>query len=106
VVQLAVTFLAFAALFQIADGAQAVGSGKLRGLHDTTMPMIYAAIGYWGIGMPLGALLAFRYGFAGAGIWTGLSVGLAVVALLLLGRWLRRDRILARAARQGAFVVR
>lgn len=106
VVQLAVTFLAFAALFQIADGAQAVGSGKLRGLHDTTVPMLYAAVGYWGIGMPLGALLAFRYGFAGAGIWTGLSVGLVVVALLLLARWLRRDRILARAARRGAFAVR
>jgi MATE family multidrug resistance protein len=68
--------------------------------------MLYAAIGYWGVGMPLGALLAFRFGFEGVGIWTGLSVGLAVVAVLLLARWLRRDRILARAARRGAFVVR
>lgn len=103
VVRLAVTFLAFAALFQIADGAQAVGSGQLRGLHDTTMPMIYAAFGYWGVGMPLGALLAFRFGFDGVGIWIGLSVGLAVVALLLLARWLRRDRILASARRRGLF---
>nr|WP_110753992.1 MATE family efflux transporter [Phyllobacterium leguminum] len=92
VVRLAVTFLAFAALFQIADGAQAVGSGNLRGLHDTTMPMIYAAIGYWGVGMPLGAWLAFRAGYGGAGIWTGLFLGLAVVAVLLLGRWVRRGR--------------
>ena len=35
VVGLAVTFLAFAALFQVADGAQAVAAGMLRGLHDT-----------------------------------------------------------------------
>jgi MATE family multidrug resistance protein len=93
VVGLAVTFLAFAGLFQIADGAQAVGLGMLRGLHDTRLPMVYAAIGYWGIGLPLGALLAFRFDLAGAGIWIGLSTGLAVVAVLLLGRWLRRERL-------------
>jgi MATE family multidrug resistance protein len=93
VIALAVTFLAFAGLFQIADGAQAVASGMLRGLHDTQLPMVFAAIGYWGVGLPLGVLLAFRFGFAGAGIWIGLSSGLAVVAVLLLGRWLRRDRL-------------
>ena len=68
----------------------------LRGLHDTTVPMIYAAFGYWGVGLPLGALLAFHFGFAGVGIWMGLSTGLAVVAVLLLTRWLRRDRLPAR----------
>src|SRR5690606_9724763 len=93
VVSLAVSFLAFAALFQIFDGAQAVASGMLRGLHDTTVPMIYGAIGYWGIGLPLGALLAFHFDLAGRGIWIGLSAGLAAVAVLLLARWLRRDRL-------------
>lgn len=93
VVGLAVTFLAFAALFQIVDGAQAVAAGMLRGLQDTKVPMLYAAIGYWGIGLPLGALLAFRFGFAGSGIWIGLFTGLAVVAVLLLYRWLQRDRL-------------
>lgn len=93
VVGLAVTFLAFAALFQVADGAQAVASGMLRGLHDTKVPMVFAAIGYWGIGLPLGVLLAFPMGYEGSGIWTGLFIGLAVVALLLLSRWLRRDRL-------------
>jgi MATE family multidrug resistance protein len=93
VVAIAVSFLAFAALFQIFDGAQAVAAGMLRGLHDTKVPMIYAAIGYWGIGLPLGVVLAFHYGFRGNGIWLGLSAGLAAVALLLLIRWLRRDRL-------------
>jgi multidrug resistance protein, MATE family len=92
VVALAVTFLAFAGLFQIFDGAQAVALGMLRGLHDTRMPMIYALIGYWGVGLPLGVLLAFHFGAGGSGIWIGLSTGLAVVAALLLARWLRRDR--------------
>ena len=93
VVALTVTFLAFAALFQIADGAQAVGLGMLRGLHDTRVPMIYAGIGYWGIGLPLGAALAFHFGYAGAGIWTGLSLGLIIVAVLMLARWMRRDAL-------------
>ena len=93
VIGLAVTFLSFAALFQVFDGAQAVASGMLRGLHDTKVPMILAAIGYWGVGLPLGVMLAFRFGFAGSGIWIGLSSGLAVVAVLLLLRWLRRDEI-------------
>lgn len=90
VVSLAVTFLAFAALFQVADGAQAVAAGMLRGLQDTTVPMLLAAVGYWGIGLPLGAFLAFRAGFAGSGIWIGLCCGLAAVGALLIWRWVRR----------------
>lgn len=89
----AVTFLAFAALFQVADGAQAVSAGMLRGLQDTTVPMIYAALGYWGIGLTLGVSLAFYFGVGGSGIWIGLCSGLAVVAVLLLYRWLQRDRL-------------
>jgi len=102
VVPLAVSFLALAGLFQIVDGAQAVAGGMLRGLHDTTVPMIYALFGYWGVGLPVGVGLAFWTGLEGRGIWIGLSAGLAVVAVLLLFRWLRRERLgltRARAAR-------
>ena len=102
VVTTAVTFLAFAALFQVVDGAQAVASGMLRGLHDTAVPMVLAAIGYWGVGLPLGAALAFWAEMEGVGIWIGLSSGLAVVAVLLVLRWLARDRIVgALKARPG-----
>lgn len=93
VVMLATGFLAVAALFQIVDGAQAVSAGMLRGLQDTTIPMIYAALGYWGIGLPLGVALAFHFGFDGVGVWIGLCAGLAVVAVLLLARWLRRRHL-------------
>ena len=65
----------------------------LRGLQDTRVPMIYAGLGYWGIGAPLGLLLAFPGGLAGRGVWIGLATGLAVVAALLLHRWTRRDRL-------------
>ena len=93
VIPLAVAFLGVAALFQIVDGAQAVGAGMLRGLHDTTMPMVYAACGYWVIGLAVGLTLAFPLGWQGLGIWIGLAAGLAVVAVLMLARWMRRERL-------------
>lgn len=93
VIDLAVSFLFCAALFQIADGAQAVGAGMLRGLQDTRMPMLFAALGYWGVGMPLGLLLAFKAELQGVGIWIGLAAGLAVVACAMLLRWMRRERL-------------
>ena len=93
VVRLAVLFLVFAALFQLADGSQAVGAGMLRGLQDTRAPMLIAALGYWGIGAPLGYALALPLGFGGAGVWAGLATGLGVVAALLVRRWSRRERL-------------
>ena len=93
VAALAVSFLAIAAIFQIVDGAQVVGAGMLRGLHDTTMPMLFALMGYWFIGIGLGAGLAFWQGWEGVGIWTGLAGGLAVVAVLMLARWMMRAKL-------------
>ncbi|MET0746495.1 MAG: MATE family efflux transporter [Microvirga sp.] len=93
VISLAMTFLVLAAIFQLADGAQAVGAGVLRGLQDTRVPMIIAAVGYWGIGLPLGIALAFGTSLRGIGIWIGLATGLAVVAALMSLRWIQRDRL-------------
>jgi MATE family multidrug resistance protein len=93
VVELAVSFLVCAAVFQIADGAQTVGSGMLRGLQDTRVPMLYAALGYWGFGLPLSVLFAFRFGFSGLGIWIGLAAGLVAVAVVMIRRWMVRERL-------------
>lgn len=93
VVALAVRFLGIAALFQLADGAQVVGAGMLRGLKDTRWPMAYAALGYWLVGMPLGWAMAIPAGLGGTGLWIGLALGLGIVALLVIRRWSRRDRL-------------
>jgi MATE family multidrug resistance protein len=93
VIQLAVSFLIVAAFFQIFDGAQVVAAGMLRGLHDTRVPMIYAGLGYWGIGLATGVGLGFGLGWEGVGIWIGLAAGLGSVAVMLLARWLRRERL-------------
>ena len=93
VTRLATSFLAIAALFQLADGMQVIGAGVLRGLQDTRMPMIFAALGYWVIGIGVGTLLAFPLGLEGVGIWLGLASGLGVVAVLLVWRWAWRERL-------------
>lgn len=87
------TFLAVAALIQIADAVQAVCTGMLRGLHDTRWPMVFAVTGYTFVGIGTGAWLAFSRGWQGLGIWAGLASGIAVVAALVFGRWLLRDRL-------------
>jgi MATE family multidrug resistance protein len=93
VLALAVQFLLIAAVFQLADGAQVVGASILRGLHDTRVPMFFAAFGYWAVGIGVGAWLAFETPLAGRGIWIGLALGLAIVAILMLWRWSRRDAL-------------
>ena len=93
VIGLAVSFLRVAAAFQLVDGAQVIGAGMLRGLHDTRWPLLFALVGYWVVGLGIGAWLAFAADWKGVGIWVGLASGLAAVAALMLGRWLLRDRI-------------
>ena len=93
VIRLAVAFLIFAGLFQLVDTAQVVAAGMLRGLGDTRVPMIFAGIGYWGVGLPFGVFLAFWAGLEGSGIWIGLATGLAVVAAMMTTRWLGRERL-------------
>lgn len=93
VAELAVTFLALAGVFQVVDGAQVVGQGCLRGLKDTRVPMVFAGVGYWVLGLPVGALLAFGTGLNGAGLWLGLACGLAIVAVLVVWRWMRREAL-------------
>ena len=93
VIGLAVGFLRVAAAFQLFDGAQVIGAGMLRGLHDTRWPLIFALIGYWGVGLGVGTWLAFGADWKGLGIWVGLASGLAAVAVLMLARWVLRERI-------------
>jgi MATE family multidrug resistance protein len=93
VVELAVSFLAIAALFQLFDGAQVIGAGALRGIKDTRVPMVLAVLGFWGIGFPASAYLGLRTSLGGQGVWIGLALGLATVAVALVTRFHRRDRL-------------
>ncbi len=90
IIAVGVGLLAMAALFQIADGVQVIGLGLLRGTQDTRVPMIYAGISYWVIGIPAGYVIGFVWGYGAVGIWMGLVFGLSVAAVLLSVRFWTR----------------
>lgn len=83
------TLLAVAAIFQLADAAQVMALGLLRGVHDTRGPMVIASVGYWLIGIPSSYVLAFRFGLGGVGVWIGLVIGLVFAGTLLMVRFWR-----------------
>ena len=84
---MAVSFLLYAAFFQAADGVQAVATGALRGLNDTAVPMMLAAVSYWGVGLASGFWFAFEGGMEGAGLWLGFVFGLSSAAAVLTWRF-------------------
>jgi multidrug resistance protein, MATE family len=98
VVQIAWRLIAIAALFQVFDGMQVIAAGALRGYKDTMTPMLLAGFGYWGAGFVGGWLLAFPLGYGPVGLWCGLALGLAVVAILLTLRLHQLALAISRAA--------
>ncbi|MEL7167114.1 MAG: MATE family efflux transporter [Pseudomonadota bacterium] len=89
IISIGVILLALAALFQLVDGAQVVALGLLRGMQDTRVPMILAAVSYWLVGIPCSYGLGFVLGWEGPGIWVGLVVGLACAGVALMIRFWR-----------------
>lgn len=83
---IAATLLPIAAVFQIFDGTQVICASILRGAGDTRVAMILHTLSFWAVGIPLGALIAFRFDGGAAGLWWGLTAGLAAAAVLQLAR--------------------
>ncbi len=92
VLQLGVSLLAVAAIFQLFDGIQGVATGILRGLGDTRTPMLWNLVGHWFIGLPSGYALCFVMGHGVIGLWWGLSMGLIICGVALLVVWTRETR--------------
>lgn len=87
IIAIGVGLLAVAALFQLVDGAQVIALGLLRGVQDTTVPMLMAALSYWGVGLPASYVLGFVMEYGGTGVWFGLVLGLACAGVLLMWRF-------------------
>jgi len=89
VLDLAVSLLIFAAIFQIPDGIQMGALGGLRGYKDTFIPMILLFISYWIFAMPIGYFLTntgFNEPLGAAGMWYGMIIGLSIFSFLSIGR--------------------
>jgi MATE family multidrug resistance protein len=89
---LAASLLRIAAVFQLWDGIQGVASGALRGAGVTRWAFIANVIAHWTIGLPIGLLLGYRMHMGPAGLWWGLTAGLAAIAIALAGKFIAVSR--------------
>jgi len=87
IVAVSVGLLAIGGLFQLADGTQVIALGLLRGVQDTAVPMVVAALAYWGVGIPAAYILGFWVDLGGHGVWLGLVIGLTMASVLLMIRF-------------------
>lgn len=83
VISVATDLIVLAGIFQIVDGAQVVAEGILRGVGDTKTAMWAKIAGFWVVGLPLGCLLTFAGDGGARGLWWGIVIGLALVAVFL-----------------------
>ena len=89
VLALATAVLPVVAAFQVFDGFQVVAAGILRGRGNTRPAAWFNLLGYWVLSLPIGWFLASRTSLGLAGVWWGLALGLAIVAVFLLA-YIRR----------------
>lgn len=87
IILLGAQLLIVAAIFQLADAAQVMALGLLRGVQDTRRPMIYAVFSYWLVGIPIAYLIGFPLGGGAIGIWWGLVIGLMLAGGLMIWRF-------------------
>lgn len=92
ITELGITLLGIAAAFQLFDGIQGVAAGALRGAGDVHFAFAANVAAHWCVGLPLALVLGFHLGQGAAGLWWGLLVGLALVAVALLWRFVAISR--------------
>jgi MATE family multidrug resistance protein len=87
VISAGAVLLLVAAVFQLFDGLQVVATGALRGAGNTRIPMLANLVGYWIIGLPLGAFLCFKMKLGALGMWEGLCLALILIGSAMVGVW-------------------
>ncbi|EPZ8122570.1 MATE family efflux transporter [Yersinia enterocolitica] len=97
VVVMASHLMLLAALYQLSDAIQVIGSGVLRGYKDTRSIFFITFTAYWLLGLPSGYLLGLTDyvvpAMGPSGFWIGFVIGLTSAAILmaLRIRWLQKQ---------------
>ncbi|HEN3366401.1 TPA: MATE family efflux transporter [Yersinia enterocolitica] len=97
VVVMASHLMLLAALYQLSDAIQVIGSGVLRGYKDTRSIFFITFTAYWLLGLPTGYVLGLTDYIVPAmgpsGFWIGFVIGLTSAAILmaLRIRWLQKQ---------------
>ncbi len=74
-------------VFMIGDSVQAVTGGVLRGLGKQKLCLLLNILGFWALGVPIGATLSFAGDVGVFGLWWGLVIGIyctAIIGILIL----------------------
>ena len=87
VIEITISLLYVAAVFQIFDGVNMVGYGALRGAGDTRWPLWVVIAVHWGVGIPLVYTLTIALGYGALGTWVGMCAMIAVQAALIFYRF-------------------
>ena len=90
VVATAIPLLYVAAAFQVADAANVVARGVLRGTGDVRYPALVGILTAWSFTPPLCWILGHELGLGAFGGWIGLSAEIMAAAALFWWRLLRR----------------
>lgn len=75
--------LLYVAIYQIPDALQEIFVGALRGIGETTIPLVLCFVCIWGIGLSSGCYFAYIKNMDAAGLWLGLCIGLVFLSIFL-----------------------
>lgn len=81
VLKIAKNLLILTAINQICDSFNVLGAGVLRGQGKQRIGSILNMISYYLVALPIGYILAFPFGYGVGGLWVGLILGVAFLAL-------------------------
>ena len=92
VIELVEQFLIYALLWQFGDAVAAPIQGILRGYKDVNATFWAGMLAYWGICLPVGLLLDYKFNHGAFAYWQSLDCGVISSAVLLSLRllWLQK----------------
>eukprot|EP00298_Acanthocystis_sp_HF-20_P030442 c95_g1_i1.p1 GENE.c95_g1_i1~~c95_g1_i1.p1 ORF type:complete len:478 (+),score=162.76 c95_g1_i1:37-1470(+) len=91
VIEFVSEIIIFVLAFHIFDGLQVCGGSVFRAMGKHHFVAIANFIGFWVLGLGVGALLTFKFGWGLAGLWWGNASGLFCTTSILFLMFLRVD---------------
>ena len=67
--------------FQLISGLAAIAGGTMRGCGRQIIGVIYNFVGFYVIGLPAGACLAFVAHIGLIGLWSGVAIAVFLIAI-------------------------
>lgn len=95
-INMAIQFLAIAAIFQLAESIRIPLFGALRALKTTKFTLFTSFIGFWCIGILCGTIFQHYFDIGAHSYWWWLSLGAIFNALLLYWRYRTKMRMMLR----------